>query len=203
MAIKPFITLILFIFTANTQVVTREKQVMELPGNENMTCPQDPLRLIRNITNQRGHQNANARQTRFSQLLFASLTLTYLVTVGVMLDVVLLPTQSLLPPPQQQQQQQQRCAECNTSSRAANSSESLNGSLEVNVQPTNGNLCSYFKQWTLSENINFTVCNYLSSVKMDIGAIVSDNTNIKGIWLTISEWEQLSVILELIKKEPH
>ena len=121
-----------------------------------------------------------------------------------MLDVVLLPTQSLLPHhQQQQQQQQQRCAECNTSSRAANSSESLNGSLEVNVQPTNGNLCSYFKQWTLSENSNLTVCNYLSSVKMDIRAFVSDNTNIKGIWLTISEWEQLSVILELIKKEPH
>ena len=95
-----------------------------------------------------------------------------------MLDVVLLPTQPLSPPPQQQQQQQQqqRCAECNTSSRAANSSDSFHESLEVNVQPTNRNLCLYFKKVTLSENINLTVCNYLISVKMDIRAIVSDNT---------------------------
>ena len=101
----------------------------------------------------------------------------YLVTVRVMLDVVLLPTQPLSPPPQQQQQQQQqRCAECNTSSRAANSSDSFHESLEVNVQPTNRNLFLYFKKVTLSENINLTVCNYLISVKMDIRAIVSDNT---------------------------
>ena len=160
---------------------------MELSANENMTCPQDPLRLIRNITNHQRHQNANARQTRFSQILFASLTMTFLVTVRVMLDVVLLPTQPLSPP-QQQHQQQQRCAECNTSSRVANSNCSSHGSLEVNVHPTNGNLCSYFKQWTLSENVNLTVCNYFSSVEMDISAIVCDNTNLKEIWLTISKW---------------
>ena len=144
-------------------------KAMELSANENMTCPQDPLRLIRNITNHQRHQNANARQTRFSQILFASLTMTFLVTVGVMLDVVLLPTQPLSLP-QQQHQQQQRCAECNTSSRVAYSNCSSHGSLEVNVHPTNGNLFSY---------VNLTVCNYLSSVEMDISAIVSDNTNLK------------------------
>ena len=76
----------------------------------------------------------------------------------------------------------------------------MNRTFEPNVNPPNGSLCSYFRQWTLSDNIELTVCNYLGSVRVDIRAFVSGKATIKGIWLTITEWQELSKLFKLIQR---
>ena len=40
----------------------------------------------------------------------------------------------------------------------------------------------------------------LGSVRVDIRAFVSGKATIKGIWLTITEWEELSKLFKLIQR---
>ena len=115
-----------------------------------------------------------------------SVSLTFLVTVGVAVDVVLLSGK-----PQQAHE---------SSVVIEEKYNNMNRTFEPNINPPNGSMCSYFRQWTLSDNVKHTACNYLGSVRVDIRAFVSEKATIKGIWLTITEWEELSKLFKLIQR---
>ena len=130
--------------------------------------------------------HSRRHKINFTQLLLASVSLTFLVTVGVAVDVVLLSSKP---------------EEGRDSSVAIEEKQNnMNRTLEVNVNPPNGSLCSYFRQWTLSDNVKLTVCNYLGSVRVDIRAFISEKATIRGIWLNTSEWEELTKLFKLIQR---
>ena len=171
-------------------------------GNKTMECSDDntmnlqcPMELLNNNNNNNNNRKKKKKKIithnrrhkiNFTQLLLASVSLTFLVTVGVAVDVVLLSSK-----PQQDRE---------SSVAIEEKHNNMNRTLEVNVNPPNGSLCSYFRQWTLSDNVKLTVCNYLGSVRVDIRAFISEKATIKGIWLTISEWEELTKLFKLIQR---
>ena len=163
---------------------------MECSDDDNTMNLQCPMELLNNNkkNNKKKKITTHSRRHKinFTQLLLASVSLTFLVTVGVAVDVVLLSGK-----PQQAHE---------SSVVIVEKHNNMNRTFEPNVNPPNGSLCSYFRQWTLSDNIKLTVCNYLGSVGVDIRAFVSGKATIKGIWLTITEWQELSKLFKLIQR---
>ena len=53
----------------------------------------------------------------------------------------------------------------------------------------NGTLCTYFKQFDLSSSTKLTVCDYIGKRRIDIRHFTNDRPSIRGIHLTLAEWE--------------
>jgi hypothetical protein len=66
----------------------------------------------------------------------------------------------------------------------------VNVSEDYSSQNTNGTLCSYLKQFRLSQNRMVSVCNYQGSVRIDLRRYIN-KPSIQGIWLNKLEWTKL------------
>ena len=58
-------------------------------------------------------------------------------------------------------------------------------------QDTNHTLCSYLKQFKLSEDKKISVCSIYDAVRVDIRIFYNDQASIRGIWLDVTEWKTL------------
>ena len=106
-----------------------------------------------------------------------SLSLTCLISFGVVIDVVLLANPASVSPSEKNSIQDRDSTAVLLPSEPS--------------RPPNGTLCLYWKQMDLSLNKKVTVCRYQASTKIDIRFFLGQAATIKGIWLTISEWNVL------------
>ena len=66
-----------------------------------------------------------------------------------------------------------------------------NDAMDYTSQDTNQTLCSYLKQFRLSENKKVSVCAIEDAVCVDIRIFYNNQASIRGIWLDVTEWRTL------------
>ena len=71
------------------------------------------------------------------------------------------------------------------------SSSAVDDYVMYTSQDTNHTLCSYLKQFKLSEDKKISVCSIYDAVRVDIRIFYNDQASIRGIWLDVTEWKTL------------
>ena len=69
----------------------------------------------------------------------------------------------------------------------------------TNYGNMNHTLCSYIKQFKLSEDKRVSICVYQKELRIDFRRFVSNKPSIRGLWMTKQEWRSLLRLWGLIQ----
>ena len=141
--------------------------------------------LEQNETAARSPTRHRIRWRAVNSWVLFSFSLTFLITIGTVVDLVLL---------------------TDPNSHSLKERESLYEPELPTIYPAweqdhlvNQTLCSYWKQCDLSDYKKVTVCGYRDYTRIDIRFFIGKTATIKGIWLTTTKWNVLLRLWGLVQ----
>ena len=73
--------------------------------------------------------------------------------------------------------------------------------LTKNYSDRNMTLCSLMTQYNLSDSKRLTVCKYQGKVLVDIRYFIAEKATIKGVWISLAEWNNIVKYFSKIQKD--